>query len=63
MGISKQLSGMLAMVLAACPIAVLNAAEIVPVETTGSSSRSVLGSTVVPYKEVTLSAQVPGVVK
>ena len=51
MGISKQLSGMLAMVLAACPIAVLNAAEIVPVETTGSSSRSVLGSTVVPYNK------------
>ena len=63
MGISKQLSGVLAMMLVACPITVLHAATIVPVESTGVSSRSVLGSTVVPYKEVTLAAQVPGVVK
>ncbi|EIJ32774.1 efflux RND transporter periplasmic adaptor subunit [Thiothrix nivea] len=39
------------------------AAEIIPVGTTGSSSNAVLGSTVIPYKEVTLSAQIPGVVK
>jgi multidrug efflux pump subunit AcrA (membrane-fusion protein) len=63
MGISKQLSGVLAMMLVACSVTVLHAATIVPVESTGLSSRSVLGSTVVPYKEVTLAAQVPGVVK
>lgn len=39
------------------------AAEIITVETAGSRSQSVLGSTVIPYKEVTLSAQIPGVVK
>ena len=39
------------------------AAEIIQVETTGARSQSVLGSTVIPYKEVVLSAQIPGVVK
>ncbi|WGZ93943.1 MAG: efflux RND transporter periplasmic adaptor subunit [Candidatus Thiothrix putei] len=43
--------------------AVVQAAEIVRVETVTSLSRSVLGSTVIPYREVTLSAQVPGAVK
>lgn len=42
---------------------VLQAAEIITVETAASRSQSVLGSTVIPYKEVTLSAQIPGVVK
>lgn len=41
----------------------VQAAEIIQVETTGARSQSVLGSTVIPYKEVTLSAQIPGVVK
>lgn len=38
-------------------------AEIITVNTAGANSQSVLGSTVIPYKEVTLSAQIPGVVK
>lgn len=41
----------------------VQAAEIISVETAGARSQSVLGSTVIPYKEVTLSAQIPGVVK
>lgn len=43
--------------------AVTQAAEIVRVEAVKSLSSSVLGSTVIPYREVTLSAQVPGAVK
>lgn len=35
-------------------------AGIITVESKGSSARTVLGSTVIPYKEVTLTAQVPG---
>lgn len=38
----------------------LLAAEIVTVNNSISSSQTVLGSTVVPYKEVTVTAQVPG---
>lgn len=38
-------------------------ADIIPVEVASPQARSVLGSTVIPYKEVTLSAQIPGVVK
>ncbi len=38
----------------------LNAAEIVPVESMVSSAQTILGSTVIPYKEVSLSAQMPG---
>lgn len=38
-------------------------ASIVPVEVLESGSTSVIGSTVIPYKEVTLSAQTAGVVK
>lgn len=63
MGIRKPVAGLLAVLLAACSLPALYAAEIIPVETTGAQSRSVLGSTVVPYKEVTLSAQIPGDVK
>ena len=37
-----------------------NAAEIVTVNRSISSSQTVLGSTVVPYKEITVTAQVPG---
>ena len=40
-----------------------HSAEIVRVEAVDSLSSSVLGSTVIPYKEVTLSAQIPGAVK
>ncbi|CAA6808077.1 MAG: RND family efflux transporter, MFP subunit [uncultured Thiotrichaceae bacterium] len=35
-------------------------AEIIEVESVGSGSSTVLGSTVIPYKEVTLAAQMPG---
>jgi multidrug efflux pump subunit AcrA (membrane-fusion protein) len=63
MGIRKQVSGMLVTMLAACSLPALHAAEIVQVEEASSHSSSVLGSTVVPYKEVTLAAQIPGVVK
>lgn len=63
MGIRKPVPGLLFALLTACSFTALHAAEIIPVETTGTQSRSVLGSTVVPYKEVTLSAQIPGVVK
>lgn len=37
-----------------------NSAEIITVTKSKSGSQTVLGSTVVPYKEVTISAQVPG---
>lgn len=36
------------------------AAQIIPVETIQLQGKAVLGGTVVPYKEVTLSAQIPG---
>lgn len=62
MSIRKQATGLLALGLSASLLSA-QAAEIIPVETTGSHSQSVLGSTVIPYKEVTLSAQIPGVVK
>ncbi len=39
---------------------VLSAAEIVTVRSSQSSSQTVLGSTVVPYKEITVTAQMPG---
>ncbi len=38
----------------------LQAASIVTVSRSVSSSQTVLGSTVIPYKEITVSAQVPG---
>ena len=38
----------------------VNAAEIITVGESASTAQTVLGSTVVPYKEVTISAQVPG---
>ncbi len=37
--------------------------EIVPVETIQGGGQVVLGGTVVPYKEVTLTAQIPGTIK
>jgi multidrug efflux pump subunit AcrA (membrane-fusion protein) len=51
------------LVMSICLLPTLQAAEIVPVETVGSQSQSVLGSTVIPYKEVMLTAQIPGAVK
>ena len=39
---------------------VASAAEIVTVASSQSSSQTVLGSTVVPYKEITVTAQMPG---
>jgi multidrug efflux pump subunit AcrA (membrane-fusion protein) len=49
--------------LGVCLSAGVHAADIIRVEATDSQSQSVLGSTVIPYKEVTLSAQIPGAVK
>ena len=37
--------------------------EIISVETTQSQGQVILGGTVVPYKEVTMTAQVPGTIK
>lgn len=53
----------LLVLLTVCLRPALQAAEIVRVEAATSPSQSVLGSTVIPYKEVTLAAQTPGVVK
>ncbi len=55
----------LCLLLSIAPVAiftptVLNAAEIVTVVNSQSSSQTVLGSTVVPYKEITVTAQTPG---
>ncbi|WGZ92457.1 MAG: efflux RND transporter periplasmic adaptor subunit [Candidatus Thiothrix putei] len=62
MTIRKKASVLLIAGLFASTFAV-QAAEIIQVETAGARSQSVLGSTVIPYKEVTLIAQIPGVVK
>ena len=37
-----------------------NAAEIIEVKSSASNSQTILGSTVIPYKEVTVTAQMPG---
>ncbi len=42
------------------PLSAANAAEIIEVTSKESSAQTILGSTVIPYKEVTLSAQIPG---
>lgn len=63
MSIRKTMLGLLTLTLCANLLPVVDAAEIVRVEASSSRSQSVLGSTVIPYKEVTLSAQIPGVVK
>lgn len=44
-------------------LGVVQAAEIVAVETSSSPTQTVLSSSVIPYKEVTLAAQIPGVLK
>lgn len=62
MGITKTALGLLLALAASLPVHV-QAAEIIRIEAASSQSQAVLGSTVIPYKEVTLSAQIPGVVK
>lgn len=42
------------------PLGVLNASEVITVESKASSAQTVLGSTVIPFREVTLTAQLPG---
>ena len=42
------------------PFGVLSAAEVITVESKASSAQTVLGSTVIPFREVTLTAQLPG---
>ena len=42
------------------PFGLLSAAEVITVESKASSAQTVLGSTVIPFKEVTLTAQLPG---
>lgn len=63
MSIRKTVLGLLTLTLCVSLLPVVEGAEIVRVEASSSQTQSVLGSTVIPYKEVTLSAQVPGVVK
>lgn len=63
MCIRKTVLGFLTLAFCVSLLPVVEGAEIVRVEATSSQSQSVLGSTVIPYKEVTLSAQIPGVVK
>jgi len=47
-------------VLSLLSVSSVNAASIITVENKSSTAQTVLGSTVIPYKEVTLSAQIPG---
>ncbi|MFN3786303.1 MAG: hypothetical protein ACK4RS_05625 [Thiothrix sp.] len=54
---------LLVLLLGPLLLSAVHAAEIIRVEAASSQARAVLGSTVIPYKEVTLSAQIPGVVK
>ena len=56
---SKRLSVLVIVIGLLCST-YLQAAEIITVETKESQAVSILGSTVVPYKEVLLSAQIPG---
>lgn len=63
MRISTSQLELLVLLLGCLLLSVVHAAEIIRVEAANSQVRSVLGSTVIPYKEVTLSAQIPGVVK
>jgi multidrug efflux pump subunit AcrA (membrane-fusion protein) len=63
MSIRKNALWLLVLVSGAYLFPVAQSAEIIRVEAAVSQSQSVMGSTVIPYKEVTLSAQIPGVVK
>lgn len=63
MCIRKTVLGFLTLTFCVSLLPAVEGAEIIRVEAASSQSQSVLGSTVIPYKEVTLSAQVPGVVK
>lgn len=55
-----KLLGLVAGILISLPAA---SSEVVPVETIQGGGLVVLGGTVVPYKQVTLTAQVPGTIK
>lgn len=57
------LVGLVGVLMGVCLPFDAHSAEIIPVEVSRTQSQSALGSTVVPYKEVTLTAQIPGVVK
>ncbi|WP_246499542.1 biotin/lipoyl-binding protein [Thiothrix unzii] len=63
MSITNNAHWLLVLVASICLLPGAYAAEIIRVDASESQSQSVLGSTVIPYKEVTLAAQVPGVVK
>ncbi len=63
MNITKNALWLLLAVLGSSLCSVVQSAEIIRVEASASQSQTVLGSTVIPYKEVTLTAQVAGVVK
>ncbi len=53
----------LGFVLGLAAAAPVLASEVIPVETTNAQGQVVISGTVVPYKEVTLSAQIPGTIK
>jgi multidrug efflux pump subunit AcrA (membrane-fusion protein) len=63
MNVRKSALALLASVVGLCWSLFAHSAEVMRVDAAASSSQTVLGSTVIPYKEVTLSAQIPGVVK
>ncbi len=63
MNVKKSALALLTSVVGLCWSLFAYSAEIIRVDAAASSSQTVLGSTVIPYKEVTLSAQIPGVVK
>lgn len=63
MRISTSQVGLLVLLLGCLLLSAAHAAAVIRVEAASPQARSVLGSTVIPYKEVTLSAQIPGVVK
>ena len=62
MSITNNAHWLLVLVASICLLPGAYAAEIIRVDASESQSQSVLGSTVIPYKEVTLAAQVPGAV-
>jgi multidrug efflux pump subunit AcrA (membrane-fusion protein) len=63
MSITNNAHWLLVLIASVCLLPGVYAAEIIRVDASESQSQSVLGSVVIPYKEVTLAAQVPGVVK
>ena len=63
MSITNNAYWLLILVASVCLLPGVYAAEIIRVDASESQSQSVLGSVVIPYREVTLAAQVPGVVR